>query len=315
MPEIIVHIKGDDEPRKFTQSIDEVKDALDKKFSQIREFVSKNNQSDINQAIDSADQMISDPDNRRIFGNLLLNTNPIESVRQKVDSFMKHTPYPNPIEGGSDISAGDIAEFGLSASPGIGDIQSAEELHKAINEDDRVNAILSGVGLLPFVPGVTKKASKYLPENFSLGPSGVKTTPIGEEGVSAYRQTGADDLYDILLANKTGKPHQTWISNDKDLALSQGQDKGVLVEFNASKISGTKNKKPGEGVIGGNEYLSNYIGQNSINKITVDQGTKIDRGLVKSLLKHGFEENKLQNGQTVYMPKSSAPQIEDFPYE
>jgi len=215
MAEIIIHIRGEDSPRKFSQSPEEVKAILDKKFAQIRNFAATAS-GDINTVIDSANNAITDPENRKVFGNLILKSNPIDQVRQKVKSFMEHTPYPNPLEGGIDISAGDIANIGMDIAPGTGDVIAASEFKQALQEGNLGHAALSGAGMLPMIPSLGGMVSKNTPDVLRLYHGG-NVSKIDDSGTFG----GIFASPDIDAAASHGAVHHMDIPGKDILTTSQ----------------------------------------------------------------------------------------------
>lgn len=163
MPDMIVHINGEDEPRRFSGDVAQVKNALDQKYAQVRTFASTA-RGDVDTVLSKANREITDPENRRILASLMLRSNPIESVRSKIQNFMDYAPFQNPLEGGPEISMGDIARTGIDFVPGVGDIKSGAEAVAFAQEGRPGMAALSGLGALPFIPSVAGVVGKHAPD-------------------------------------------------------------------------------------------------------------------------------------------------------
>lgn len=159
MPDMIVHINGEDEPRRFSGDVAQVKNALDQKYAQVRTFASTA-RGDVDTVLSKANREITDPENRRILASLMLRSNPIESVRSKIQNFMDYAPFQNPLEGGPEISMGDIARTGIDFVPGLGDVKSGAEAVEYAKEGRPGMAALSGLGALPLIPSVAGMIGK-----------------------------------------------------------------------------------------------------------------------------------------------------------
>ena len=144
------------------------------------------------------------------------------------------------------------------------------------------------------------KQQAALPETFSVGPATAKTSPLSGP---VYRETNTEGLFDLLLDDKNGGSRNTFVSDDASLAIGQGNNKGVKVEMRGDLVSGVENKKPGTGIVGGKEYQTNFIGVDAVQRVTVDAGVKLERGLVRQLLKQRFDKQVRDDGSTVYTKK------------
>lgn len=72
---VIVYVNGDDIPKRFNGDPAQVKNVLDQKYSQIRRFSAVAG-GDIKSVISMANERLTDPDNRKVFANLLMKSNP-----------------------------------------------------------------------------------------------------------------------------------------------------------------------------------------------------------------------------------------------
>jgi len=155
---VTVYVDGEEKPRVFSGGSKEAKKILDDKFSQIRSLYTIKSDNPY-QVISEADKILTDADNRKIFKTLALRANPIGAVRDALSNFMDYSPYPDKVTGSPGITAGDIAREAMSASPILGDLQSAAEAHEAFERGD-----ISGVGMiaLGLVTSLPSGASKIV---------------------------------------------------------------------------------------------------------------------------------------------------------
>lgn len=165
-----------------------------------------------------------------------------------------------------------------------------------------------GLGLLSLAlpgtisPGMARKA---LPEFIHAGPMTAKTTPLATQnllGNRVYRETNPEGLEDLLLNNLQGGHSGAYVTDNLDLALGQGKNKGIMVEFSPEHVSGTIVNKPGMEFAKGNEFKLNYLGEDSIEKFTIPKGVKVRTSRLKRFAKN-FDEQVLEDGTRVFTRK------------
>ena len=168
---------------------------------------------------------------------------------------------------------------------------------------DLVNPIGKIGGLL----GMTKASSllnkKYVTEGLGSYPVNIiaKNKPI-------YRETSPDKLEEFLINNQSEITSPMYVSDNIDLALGQGKNKGALIEFLPNTVSGNLKLKPGQSeesiIKSGGEYLSNAISPQPLNKITFKEKGWLKKitPTTRKLLKKSF--NKTKNGDiTIFTRK------------
>jgi len=147
-----------------------------------------------------------------------------------------------------------------------------------------------------------------LPEEVTYGPASFKPKPIGK---SVFRETSADGISDLLIdsgvrngAVKSGMP----VTDNLDLALGQGNNKGVIVQFRGDGVSGDVRSKPGTSEATGQEYDVNYVGADSIDQIAYPKGTKLVlRGIAKRVLNRDFKKTTTIDGRIVWTRNGVEP--------
>ena len=148
-------------------------------------------------------------------------------------------------------------------------------------------------------------------ERFSLGPTTVKPKVIAENK-PLYHETSAERLNDILRNEPRYELNSIFVTDKEELALGQGANKGVFVEFRPNSVSGVEHIKPGTGDLTGREYKADVLAPNAIKSITfrgkdpVKQGAQI-RGFAATILKQNFTKEKLPDGSI----KFSRPELHD----
>lgn len=147
-----------------------------------------------------------------------------------------------------------------------------------------------------------------MPNAISVGPTSVRTNRL-RVGRPLYRETSIDGLTDLLGINRDGGyGGRLFASSDRDLALGQGNNKGVMVTFRDGWVSGREHFKPGTAVTEGKEYELDYLAAKAIERVEISpKAAKSARPLVKILAQQaGLQRTKLDDGTVVYS-RETAP--------
>lgn len=149
---------------------------------------------------------------------------------------------------------------------------------------------------------------KGMPEILRMGSGGIQTTPL--VGKTLWHETSPENAADIIREDMTNyapnvRPSNLFVADNPDIALGQGGN-GVHIEFNGDLSSGVENKKPGAGDMAGREYRLNANGNNSINRVTVDPGHKLDLGgSFQDRFLSDFDMTKNPDGTTVFTRRAA----------
>lgn len=151
-------------------------------------------------------------------------------------------------------------------------------------------------------------ARPSLPDVVAIGPTSFKATPIN---VATYRETDVFGAEDLIISNYANAPYDVtniFVADDPELAIGQGENKGVKIKFRPGSISGAVNAKPGAGIIGGQEYKANAIARDAIDEITLPKKAKL-RSLASKFLQKNFEKTAETKSTVTYSRKgiSSEP--------
>ena len=140
-----------------------------------------------------------------------------------------------------------------------------------------------------------------LPKVVNIGPGAIFTKPIGQTGNVLYRETSPDNIRDLHDQDK-GAPYSVFVTDDRDLAIGQGANKGIHVEYDASLVSGREHQKPGTGIIGGREYQTDYFGKGSVRRIYIPKQKKPIKlpSFVVAWLKNNFDKVTDGLGGSIY---------------
>lgn len=126
-------------------------------------------------------------------------------------------------------------------------------------------------------------------QRFPLGPTSIKPRIIAQDK-PLFRETSASGLNDFLRDDRTYGYNNVFVTDDPTLALGQGTNKGVLVQFRPNSISGELSAKPGTGVIGGQEYMADVFAPRSVERVTFRNPRQGLQGLV-----YGTRQNLMRN--------------------
>jgi hypothetical protein len=189
-------------------------------------------------------------------------------------------------------------ELVASFTPGLGEVMSAKDAIDAFKQDDMTGAALAGLGAIPFAGSVGKlaKLSPEIRELFKKGMIGLSDTApdyfkhvkdvkinVGPGGAAKvnpikdpylYRETDHAGLDDLLRVDDRGDFSKMFVTNNADLAIGQGANKGVSVMFRDNALSGQANIKPG--LKGKNrEYVTDVIAPHAVSEFTVKDPGKL----------------------------------------
>jgi hypothetical protein len=192
-----------------------------------------------------------------------------------------------------------------------------------------ISKIEAGRSAAAKVAANSVSSKPVIPQYLNNGLAGIKTTPLNNVGEFLYGETGIKfdssgqkDLLTILRLNKQGGRREIFVSNNPDLAIGQGENKGATIVYKSGYISGSENVKPATGEIAGREYLTNYVAKGAISEIRIDnalfeaersvkekmaaEGNILtSRGVsgIEKILADEFDKVSDSNGISVYRPK------------
>jgi hypothetical protein len=105
-------------------------------------------------------------------------------------------------------------------------------------------------------------------EGIAMGPAGKVKPRVIAENQPLYRETSATNLNDYLRNDMQFQVGGGFVTDDPTLAIGQGINTGVMVQFRPNAVSGAEHAKPGTGVIGGREYVANILAPRAVEKVT-----------------------------------------------
>lgn len=168
-------------------------------------------------------------------------------------------------------------------------------------------------------PQVAKQLDEVIPEQVVE----VKTLPqmsdnylkdLNNYSDTLYRETNAEGVLDLIDPNTLSDTSrkEVYFSNNKDLALGQGENKGILLEFNSKGLQGQVNtQKPtwqSEWQNNNAEFIGKFNNKNSyinnVKSVTIKNGAEINNPKGKRLLNQlengNWQKELLENGDVKY---------------
>jgi hypothetical protein len=138
----------------------------------------------------------------------------------------------------------------------------------------------------------------------SVGPGGTITPRVIAPGRPLYRETNADGLDDILRLDGQAHVAGYFVTDNPDLALGQGDNRGVQVVFRPDALSGQENRKPGTGDIAGREYKTDIVAPRAVQSVTMKAAdAKRLRGLTRRVLLTEFDRQDIGGGLMQFQRK------------
>lgn len=189
--------------------------------------------------------------------------------------------------------------------------QEMRDLIISIAEGIRRGQRASAEGKQKFSKSASQEVvSDLIPKEVADGPNAkIVTTPIQK---TVFHETSKEN-FNLLMSHlfddksKSGSLDKIYLSDNKDLAIGQGNNKGIFIEFDGSLVSGVENEKPGtSGELGeftGREYITNYIDKKAINKITIPVGLELSN-FEKRHLRRNFKLENNADGSHTYTATS-----------
>lgn len=147
----------------------------------------------------------------------------------------------------------------------------------------------------------------------SVGPGGMIQPSVLAQGRPLYRETDIGALEDMLSEDGRAEFRPMFVTDNPDLAIGQGTNKGVRVTFRPDSLSGRENKKPGTGDIAGREYRTDIVAPRAMQSITLPAGdVKRLRGLARRALAD-FDRRDNPDGTVTFDRKglSAATQLQE----
>jgi hypothetical protein len=148
------------------------------------------------------------------------------------------------------------------------------------------------------------------------GPGGrIEPRPIAP-GRPLYRETNPEGLDDLLRLDGQADIRAIFVADSRDLALGQGDNRGVLVTFRPDALSGREHAKPGTGDAAGREYRTDFLAPRAVQAVELSSAdvTRL-RLLTRRRLAEDFDRAPVADGRVRFVRKglamspAAAPQV------
>lgn len=122
-----------------------------------------------------------------------------------------------------------------------------------------------------------------------------------------YHETNPMGLEDLLRDERDFTPANLFVTDNADLALGQGDNKGVKITFRPNALSGRENVKPGTAIPGvGKEFKVDASAPSAIQQITMSEKSyKGLRKLTRVSLNRDFDKVSLDGGSLQFTRKGT----------
>ena len=142
-------------------------------------------------------------------------------------------------------------------------------------------------------------------ERFNVGPSTFKPRVIAENK-PLFRETSSVNVNDFLQNDRQFDYRGGFVTDDPELAIGQGTNKGVLVQFRPNSVSGEIHQKPGTGIIGGLEYKADVLAPMAVERVTFKNPKKDFKNLAfraRQNLSQNFTKVQNEDGSITFIRK------------
>lgn len=190
----------------------------------------------------------------------------------------------------------------------------AESLGPTINKMAEDYLRKTGATMAVAPESVAKQVTDPMPrvdsiQRFPIGPTSIKPKVVAPD-VPLHREMNVDNLTDFLRNDSQFAYSPAFVTDNPDLAIGQGANKGVKVTFRPNSVSGEENVKPMTGAMTGKEYKADVIAPRAIESITFANEAELKkvRSLAANVLKGQFERVTEGNKNIVFVRKAAAKQ-------
>jgi len=127
------------------------------------------------------------------------------------------------------------------------------------------------------------------------------TPKLIEEDAPLYTETNAEGFGRLMRADRQFEEGGFYVSDNPDLAIGQGENKGINVEFRPNSLSGSENVKPMTG-LAGREYITNIRAPRAVAKVTLANKKAFDAldFATKTALRDEFAMQRQADGKLVF---------------
>jgi hypothetical protein len=185
----------------------------------------------------------------------------------------------------------------------------AKSLGPAVDDIAQEYLRKTGATMAVAPESVAKQVTDPMPrvdsiQRFPVGPASIKPKVIASD-MPLYREMNVDNLTDFLRNDSQFAYSPAFVTDNPDLAIGQGANKGVKVTFRANSVSGEEHAKPMAGAMTGREYKADVVAPRAIESITFASEAELKkvRSLAANVLKKEFERVADGNKNIVFVRK------------
>jgi hypothetical protein len=167
----------------------------------------------------------------------------------------------------------------------------------------------AGGGKLGALESLAKNMYSHLPRvdsipKMSLGPTSITPRVIAEDS-HLYHETSPYHVNSLLGNDRQFDYNRVFVSNNPDLAIGQGDNKGVKVVFRPNSLSGEENVKPFTGDLAGREYLTDIVAPNAISEVHFSNPKQLKQLSfpARTNLQRGFDKTVNDDNTISYVRK------------
>lgn len=298
---------------------DAVKPALARAKSRVREYIKEQGLSDIPHTKEEAIKAGITGVGVNFGTSEIIPGAPAKAIFSAADKQVeaKKLEVENNVNGGTPEaprSAAPEGQTGGAEKGPTGDAGPTGEVQDQAQQRDQAGR---GEGEKGTVSSSGQNERPQLPAEYSVGPSSAKTNKIDKV---TYRETdaeGVDKVFWGAYANAPGDAIKLYVADNPDLAIGQGANKGVLIQFRQGALSGGVNKKPFMTDSTGKEYVTDYVARDPIDQLLAPKETKF-RSVTRQALRRYFDNRDLgdkvlytRKGVEIDTPLSDVERITD----
>lgn len=137
------------------------------------------------------------------------------------------------------------------------------------------------------------------------------TTPIAPDRV-LYRETNVEGLNDLLLHDLYADQARLYVSDNPDLALGQGANRGVQIEFRPNSLAGEINVKPIPAA-SGQEWRTTVVAPRAVQRVTFSGEPRGLRGIARRVLAREFLRENLPDGRVQFTRRAEPAKAGEAP--
>lgn len=169
----------------------------------------------------------------------------------------------------------------------------------------------------------SKLRSEFEPKGLGALPTENYRKDLSEYTPTLYHETSPDEaVFKVGLPNVRSRASAMWYSNSPDLAMGQGGNRGVLIQYDAQGMAGQVNRsKPAwehQWQSGLAEFYdrsgTGFIGRNA-QRVTIKpevQNTRAGRSLATRLETDGWAKSSAEDGSIVFARPAAATEPKGF---